>query len=113
MVRSMGMKAAWGSILAVVLVGGCGHPPSTGVDAAAVAFKALDANHDGKLTLQESGLSALAFQALDANGDGVLDLLEWEAAPDPTQTVDQLQQQTVDTHTTRDPHGTGSTMRGD
>ena len=49
--------------------------------AAAAAFNAVDANHDGKLSRTEAGSRALAaFDSMDTNHDGVVTIAEKRAA---------------------------------
>lgn len=51
------------------------------LDAANAAFNAVDANHDGKLSLVEASKRPLtAFDKMDANHDGILTLQEKIAA---------------------------------
>ena len=97
------LRAFWG--LGLVLTS-CGHVVPAEV-VQNTSFQALDTNHDGKLTVEESQLSAIAFLTRDANGDGMLDPLEWLGQPDPTLPARQAEQQEDQKQTVMDPHHTG------
>jgi hypothetical protein len=99
-------------LLVALVVTGCGrHVSSVGL-AADPGFAALDANGDGAVSLEESHMAQLAFQAADRNGDGLLDVLEWQGAGDATGIIAQRQQEREDSRDVREPHRTGSTVRG-
>lgn len=92
-------------------VAGCGHAVSTGV-VADPHFAELDTNHDGKLTLAESGLASAAFLARDTNQDGTLDILEWMGVGDTSGLTASVQNQHDTQRDESDQHRNGSTTRG-
>ena len=85
-----------------LLLAGCGRSVGTTI-APDPAFLALDADGDGRLSLQESRLSAIAFAALDLNQDGSLSQLEWRGAEADPNTALQIQV----TNEERRPHRPG------
>jgi len=69
--------------LAVVSLAGCGKPGAPKGEAAESGRRSQDANHDGKVTLEEArAAQKTMFDRFDSNHDGKLGLDEIEAMPE-------------------------------
>jgi Ca2+-binding EF-hand superfamily protein len=73
------VRGVWATLLTGVFW--TAAPPQPVVAAAATEFKAMDANHDGKVTREEHAAAARGmFDKMDANHDGKVTAAEMDAA---------------------------------
>jgi Ca2+-binding EF-hand superfamily protein len=73
------VPGVWATLLTSVFWTAAPAPPV--VAAAATEFKAMDANHDGKVTREEHAAAARGmFDKMDANHDGKVTAAEMDAA---------------------------------
>jgi len=80
-------RASACAFAALCLFPACQTTPTSGTSDASQEFDRADANHDGKLSLDEVNdhLVLRIFKSRDANRDGSLTLAEWTTGDEPEQ----------------------------